>query len=105
MDDRLIALGSGGVATSTTRLRTWTEEGRARHHLIDPATSQPSTTGTTSCTVIAGTAAWAEAFTKVAFARPANEALAIFAGNGLAASITTDDGRHHTTPAWEDFRR
>ena len=94
----------GGVATSTSRLRTWTADGAHRHHLIDPATLHSTATEVESCTVIAGTAAWAEAFTKVAFARGAAAALADYRRHGLAARITTPDGVV-TTPDWTAFRR
>ena len=63
-----VALSAGGVAMSTSRLRTWTVDGRTRHHLVDPQTLDCSDSDSVSCTVIAGTAAWAEAFTKTAFA-------------------------------------
>ena len=33
---RVARLTAGGVATSSSRLRTWRHEGRAYHHLIDP---------------------------------------------------------------------
>jgi len=99
----LVSVPAGGVATSTSRLRTWTVDGEHRHHLIDPATLRPSTGDAVSCTVLAGTAAWADAFTKVAFARPAPEAIAIYETHRLAASITTASGRRLTTPNWEAY--
>ena len=40
----IVSLADGGVATSTSRLRTWTSGGEHRHHLIDPATLRPSAT-------------------------------------------------------------
>ena len=102
--DDVVELSHGGIATSTSRLRTWTTDGAHRHHLIDPATLRSTATEVESCTVIAGSAAWAEAFTKVAFARGAAAALADYQGHGLAARITTPDGVV-TTPDWTAFRR
>jgi thiamine biosynthesis lipoprotein len=101
--DSTIALQAGGVATSTSRRRTWRTGGVDRHHLIDPATLDPSDNGCTSCTVIAGTAAWAEVFTKVAFVRSLDEAIGTFDRHRLAASLTTEDGQRHLTTAWERF--
>jgi thiamine biosynthesis lipoprotein len=100
-----IALGDGGVATSTSRLRTWTVAGSPRHHLVDPATLDCSATDAVSCTVVAGTAAWSEVFTKTAFAMPTQRALTALERHGLAASITTTAGDRITTTAWEAFAR
>jgi FAD:protein FMN transferase len=100
----VIGLTDGGVATSTTRLRTWSTHSERRHHLIDPITLRSTDTDVESCTVIAGTAAWAEAFTKVAFARGARAALDEYRRHCLAATITTSDGVV-STPDWQRFRR
>ena len=94
----------GGVATSTPRLRTWSSDGEHRHHLIDPTTLRPSTADVVSCTVIADTAAQAEAFTKFAFALPLPDALERLTELARAASITTSTGTHHT-PRWTNFSR
>lgn len=104
-DEVTVGLLDGGVATSTPRLRTWTADGEHRHHLIDPATLRPSTADAVSCTVVAGSAAWAEAFTKVAFANTTATAMTTYEQHGLAASITTADGDRLTTPNWKAFER
>ncbi len=39
----VIAVLSGGLATSTTTVRRWYRGGLPVHHLIDPATSKPAT--------------------------------------------------------------
>jgi thiamine biosynthesis lipoprotein len=104
-DRRVVDLVDGGVATSTSRLRTWSHEGHERHHLIDPLTLRSSERDAVSCTVIAGSASWAEAFTKVAFAHDLGDALALLESHSLAASITTAGGLHHTTGHWQEFVR
>ena len=38
----VVAIGSGGLATSTTTVRRWRRGGVPVHHLIDPATSKPA---------------------------------------------------------------
>ena len=106
----IVSLADGGVATSTSRLRTWTSGGEHRHHLIDPATLRPSASDTVSCTVIAGSAAWAEAFTKVAFTLDPRSAVERFEALGLAASVTTSPtadspGERLTSSAWKAFER
>lgn len=100
-----IALTTGGVATSSTLLRRWERDGDPRHHLLDPARLLPAANGAVACTVIAGTAAWAETMTKVAFARPVADALARLDSHGVAALVTTDDGAEHTTHTWKEFIR
>jgi thiamine biosynthesis lipoprotein len=100
-----VRLTTGGVATSSSRLRTWKSHDIERHHLLDPATQTPTDGDVVACTVVAGTAAWAEAFTKVAFVDGCEHALARYAELGLAARVTTSDGAHHTSPNWEEFVR
>jgi FAD:protein FMN transferase len=101
----LVRLCSGGIATSSSRLRTWSAPGGDRHHLLDPRTLRPTTDDVAGCTVIAGSAAWAEAFTKVAFVEGCSRALTVYDRLGLAARVTTDDGLVHQSTAWEDFGR
>ena len=102
---RQVALRSGGIASSSICLRTWpSDTGPRFHHLIDPVTHTPTRNGIIACTVIAGTSAWAEVFTKVAFAAHdiamAMETLKKF---HLAALLTDDSGREYTCGNWEDF--
>ena len=100
-----IALSTGGVATSSTLLRRWERNGEPRHHLLDPARLVPAANGAVACTVIAGTAAWAETLTKIAFVRPFEEVVARLDGFGVAALVTADDGTEHTTRTWKEFLR
>ena len=53
-----------GVASSATDRRRWTQDGQARHHIIDPRTGQPAETDIVHATVVAPTAAEAEAAAK-----------------------------------------
>ncbi len=100
-----IALAAGGVATSSTRFRRWTGPDGERHHLVDPTTLRSCDTTVVSCTVVAGTAAWSEAFTKVAFVRDRRVAGELYERHGLAALIVTEDGVRHPSPAWSRFER
>lgn len=60
-----VAFDDGGVATSSTLRRRWTAGGREVHHVLDPATGRPTTGTVVAVSVVATTAAWAEAVTKV----------------------------------------
>ncbi|MBB6735030.1 FAD:protein FMN transferase [Cohnella zeiphila] len=54
-----------GIATSSTRKRSWTDgEGRARHHLIDPATLLPAESDLVQATVVAPRLTQAEVYAK-----------------------------------------
>lgn len=98
-----ICLTSGGVATSTTRRRRWTTDGVERHHLIDPATMECSTRSVRTSTVVAGSAAIAEAFAKVPFSAPLDETLATLDHHRLAARLQLNDRSHRTSTAWGRF--
>ncbi len=100
-----LALRAGGVATSSTRFRRWTGSDGERHHLVDPTTLRSCDTTVVSCTVVAGTAAWSEAFTKVAFVEDRTAAAEVYERHGLAALVVTDDGVRHPSPAWSRFEQ
>jgi thiamine biosynthesis lipoprotein len=70
----LLGLNAGAVATSTPLLRAWTIGGRHVHHLIDPATGEPSESDLTLATVVAGDAWMAEALAKTVLLRGADRA-------------------------------
>lgn len=99
----LVRLASGGVATSTTRLRTWHGVETEHHHLLDPATGRSTGNDVVGCTVVAGSASWAEVFTKCAFVEGLDEALARYEARGLAARVVTDDGSVRHTTRWTEF--
>lgn len=99
----IVRLRDGGVATSTTRLRTWEQHGTPRHHLIDPATLEPTTGDTVAATAIAGTAAWAEAMTKPAFVLGPRGALKLAEHHGVAVNVTTQTGGQVATSTWFDY--
>jgi thiamine biosynthesis lipoprotein len=59
-----IRLGAGGLATSSTTRRRWRAGSREVCHVIDPRTMEPVTTPILSATVVAASAADAEAGAK-----------------------------------------
>lgn len=100
----VIRMADGGVATSTTRRRRWTQDGVDRHHLLDPVTCRPAISPVRTCSVIAGTTSLAEACTKLGFVDDPDRAVASLEAHGLAGRLVLDDGAIRTTRAWEQFR-
>lgn len=104
----VVRLRSGGVASSSTRLRTWTVDGAARHHILNPNTGRPTEGAVVGAAVIAGSAATAEAFTKCAFVDGFAGAIETYQRFGLAARMWLDADEiveltHVSTGAWADF--
>jgi thiamine biosynthesis lipoprotein len=88
----LLALAEGAIATSTRLRRAWTRGGQARHHLIDPATGAPATSGLASVTVVAGEAWRAEVLAKAAFVAGPATAAELVAAAGATGLLVTDGG-------------
>jgi thiamine biosynthesis lipoprotein len=66
-DGGALNLHRGGVATSGTTRRRWRRNGKVQHHLIDPATGQPSDSIWTLVTVAAASCRDADVAAKAAF--------------------------------------
>jgi thiamine biosynthesis lipoprotein len=62
-----VRLVSGGLATSGRTKRHWLRGGEEQHHLIDPATGQPSTSRWEEVTVCGATCLAADVAAKAAF--------------------------------------
>jgi thiamine biosynthesis lipoprotein len=87
----VLAIPTGGVATSTTLRRRWSgPDGGHRHHLVDPRHGMPCQGALVEVTVVASSAARAEVLTKVAFVAPPLLGKAMAAGE--AALLTTAEG-------------
>jgi len=99
-----LGLHEGAVATSTTLLRRWDDEsGEHRHHLIDPATGQPSSSDLELVTVVAGAAWRAEILAKAVLLRGSAHPFDILGGTGAEALAVADDGRVLTSPGFTAF--
>ncbi len=48
-----VAIREGGLATSGVTVRRWAQQGRSRHHLVDPRTARPATVVWRTVTVAA----------------------------------------------------
>jgi FAD:protein FMN transferase len=84
-----LTMDSGGVATSSTRTRTWVSGGRRRHHVLDPATRAASGTDLAAVTVIARAGWEAEAQATAALLCGAARVLDYLENHGLDGIATT----------------
>ena len=87
-----VELLDGGVATSTTLRRRWLRGHTTVHHLIDPRTGDNSPSDLSpvvGVTVVAGSAGWADALSKVPFVDGGYRAGSLGATSAL---VIRDDG-------------
>lgn len=97
-----VRLGLGGLATSSTIRRRWHVGDGSAHHIIDPRRLRPAVSPVFSATVMAGTAAAAEAGAK---------AVLLHGEHGLvwaerqdwieAALVVWHDGSVYATTGWD----
>jgi len=111
VEDRIergrLVLGDGGIATSGTAQRAWLDaSGHTVHHLLDPATGRPVSSGPQAiveATVVAGSAAWAEVWTKAVLVRGATSTLPRLDALGLAGRAVFADGTMRVNECWQRF--
>lgn len=87
-----VGIADGAIATSTTLRRRWVVDGQQRHHLIDPATGEPSATDLNLVSVIAGNAWAAEVLAKAVLIRGSAHPFDLVDGSGAQALVVRDDG-------------
>jgi thiamine biosynthesis lipoprotein len=92
--DLRIDLRDGGIATSGTDRRRWTDPatGDTRHHVIDPRTGAPTTSDLTRVTTIARSCVEAEAASTSLLVAGSTEALSIAAAFRVAWRAERPDG-------------
>lgn len=100
----VVEFSNRGIATSTSVKRRFEVEGRKTHHLIDPGTGKSTESDTVQATVIAGTAARAEIFTKVAFVRSHEDLFQMATRHKFEAACLLTSGDFVTTPGWPEAR-
>jgi len=93
-----VVVNGGGVATSSTRSRRWFTDGVARHHVIDPATGDPSVTDLASVTVFARSGWLAEAHATAALLSGRAGVLDWLGSHGLTGLAVGRDGEVVASP-------
>jgi thiamine biosynthesis lipoprotein len=99
-----LRLGRCGVATSGRDYRRWKQDGRWKHHIIDPRTGEPAVTDVLTATVIAQTVLDAEMAAKVVLILGSRKGLAWLEGRpGYAGVLVTDGGDVLTSKSLENI--
>lgn len=98
-DLAVVALEAGGIATSSVRRLQWTQDGRSRHHLVDPATGEPAAGGLQAVTVAGPDPAWAEVWSKALFVAGRSGIAELARSRGLEAWWVDDAGALAMTAA------
>ena len=94
-----VTITAGGLATSSTTVRTWSVGGRPVHHIIDPATGEPARSCWRTVSVAAGSCIDANTASTAGIIRgPA--APDWLRGLGLPARLVRHDGTVQTTAGW-----
>jgi thiamine biosynthesis lipoprotein len=108
LDVTSLVLSAGGVATSSASVRRWTDAaGIERHHLLDPRTAAPTRVGgdiPVQVTVVAGSAMWAEALTKVVMIDGIAAGLDVLQQRGIGARAVAAGGEVVHNRCWDDFQ-
>ncbi len=94
-----VAIATGGLATSSTTVRTWTVGGQQVHHIIDPSTGEPARSCWRTVSVAAASCTDANTASTAAIIRGA-AAPGWLSAAGLPARLVRDDGTVQTTAGW-----
>jgi len=97
----VIAIHSGGLATSSTAARRWRRGGDVLHHILDPRSGMPAAPVWRTASVAADTCADANAASTAAIIR-GEAALAWLAGLGLPARLVAESGAVVTLCGWPE---
>ncbi|HEX8780269.1 MAG TPA: FAD:protein FMN transferase, partial [Nocardioides sp.] len=101
--DEHVELVSGGLATSTTRVRRWARRGVRRHHLLDPRTGLPADEVWRTVTALGATctAANTASTTAVVLGDAAPQQLADWS---VSARLVHHDGTELRLGSWPERR-
>ncbi len=94
-----IAIADGGLATSSTAVRRWSQKGATHHHIIDPHTQEPVTHTWRTASVAAADCVDANIASTAALVR-AKDAPAWLEELGLPARLVDPSGRVRTLGDW-----
>lgn len=99
-DLSVLWLRDAALATSTTAVRRWEQDGVPMHHLIDPRTRAPSRSGVASASVVAARTVDADVFAKTALILGRDDGIAFLDRQGTPGFLVLDDGSIAMTAGW-----
>jgi thiamine biosynthesis lipoprotein ApbE len=94
-----VAVGDGGMATSSTSVRRWRRGTVELHHIVDPVTGLPASGPWRTVTCVAGTCLDANIAATAAIVRGA-EAVEWLTERGLPSRLVSRSGDVVRTPGW-----
>ena len=95
----MVTLSSGGLATSSTRVRRWTSRGAVHHHLLDPRTGLPAAEVWRTVTATGPSCVAANTATSAAVVL-GDAAVPWLDRHRVSARLVAADGRVHATGQW-----
>ena len=98
-----IWLAEGALATSGVDYRSWDQDGRVMHHLIDSLTGSPAQTDGLTVTVLAREAAIAEAWATAALVAGSVVGMDALLDQDMAGLMITQDGHILVTPGMDQY--
>jgi thiamine biosynthesis lipoprotein len=98
-DGQLVLVRNGGLATSSTIVRTWRRGGQLMHHILDPRTGRPAD-GPWRTVSVAAPCALAANVASTAAIVMGGSATAWLEARGLAARLVHRDGSVTATDGW-----
>jgi thiamine biosynthesis lipoprotein ApbE len=97
----VVHLSGGAMATSSTSVRRWRQDGVQRHHLVDPATGLPVISPWRTASVVADSCVDANTVATAAIIKGAG-APAWLARQGLPSRLVATDGGVMRLAGWPD---
>jgi thiamine biosynthesis lipoprotein len=97
----VVSIGSGGLASSGTRVRRWATAGGELHHIVDPRTARPAVTPWKTVSVAAASCVRANAASTAAIVL-GEDAPAWLRGQRLPARLAAEDGTVATLNGWPE---
>ena len=91
-DVMVLWLNNGALATSGVDYHHWTQDGRPRHHIIDPRTGVPALTDVVTATVLSADAMRAEAWAKATLIAGVDDGMKMLAGETLPGVLVNTAG-------------
>jgi thiamine biosynthesis lipoprotein len=88
-------LHNAALTTSGVDRRRWVRAGRTYHHLIDPLTGLPASSGLVTVSVLHADGARAEALATAALVAGVAQGIDLIEAAGAGALLVTDEGHYH----------